>query len=266
MINMSVVSIVKKIILAIVISLYLNSCGIASVPVLKEVSLTIPFRSVFAIEHSTENATDSFLGYNVYYKLYDAANITTIASDKSYITDSTRNPTPSIITSRGFRQFVPTTFNGVSFSSFNDDASDILLSPRPKTSSKTYYIDFSGGINVGTGNTSYDVPGNVNSYISGIGFNRGLHAILIDGTSTTILQRRTSGNNFLPFFNTTGSYTYNLKDADIASMVPTFSTGKDLVVVIAVIPYGIDFVNVQRIYGTIKVSSSTTFDYTRRPN
>lgn len=243
----------------LIFTVFFFSCGISDIPLLQSANVSVIAPGVFKIDHNTANTSDSFTGYNVYYKLYYAYNITTVSSDNSYLTDTTKNPTPGLITGKGFRKLRTVSFNGASFSSFNDDDSEVTLSPRPKSNSQTYYIDLSAGIE------SYTGAANDGDYISGISNDYGFQALLIDGGNTTFLQRQGNGGAIYPFFDTVNK-SYIKTQSDIAAMLDSnFANGNNLIIVIAVIPYGIDFVNVQRIYGDIEVSSPTSFDYTRTP-
>lgn len=251
-------NIILIIFLGVILQSNIISCGISDVPSFLPASISVTTPGVIAISHNTKNTSDSFAGYEVYYKLYLTDNITTISSDRSYITDTIRKPTPSIITGRKFRKLIPVSFNGAEFTSL--EFSQVpLLKPANKSSSITYYIDFSAGTAVYSGNVESS------TFISGSNDEVGYQALLLDNANTTFIHRQFNNNSFNSFFDTKINTSYSVSDNDISSMIGSdFDYGDELLIVLAVLPYGIDFNATQRVYGDIVVSSNTTFDYTRR--
>lgn len=245
-------------VILIFLCMYITTCGISDIPLYDSASIIEIAPGVIKVSHNA-NSDQTFIGYHVYYKLYDSADITTISADKSYITDTTKYPSITTITGKGYRELVTVKFTGTTFI-----ATEKTLKPQIKTSPKTYYFDFSAGTQVYNGKSTLTST----NFIYGINENKSYQALLIeeDTGTTTILHRMLNEGQFKPFFDTQTQPSYSSSDPDVASMIgTTFSPGDKINIVLAVIPYGVDFITVQKIYGDIVLSSETNLDYTIVP-
>lgn len=236
------------------------SCGISDIPSFGTARVSRIATGVFSITHNTSNVSDSFIGYQVYYKFYNDADVKEIETDKDYITDTTRRPSPNTITGKGFRALIPVSYNNSS--SYDTIDRNPLIRPQSKEIAEVYYVDFSTGIE------GYGISIDNNKFLAGNGSEQGYQALLIEenGNKTTYLHRQLNENDTKPFFRSKSSELYEKTDTDISSMLGSqFEFGNFIRIVIAVLPYGLDFSTTQRVYGNIVLSDDTTLDYERTP-
>lgn len=214
----------------------LASCGIPTVTFIAEPIFRTRTGSTLRFDHNTANDTEDFKGYEVYYKIYNAGDPSSqIDSDRSYI-EGAETPGTSRLVVRDFLRMVRTD-NG------DADGSGLLDPPM---------------LPVGSGQRD-------NAFTVSIAFATGQETVIVDnpgeGASSVrlyrqnvLLEEQTPATVF-EGFNETADYNYQPGvdggDADLARMIDDeYDETETTRVAVAVISFGIDATNFQRIYST----------------
>ncbi len=222
------------------------------------------------IEHNTANYIQSFKGYNIYYKLYIEGNTSTVNSDRDYLTSATRTPSESALTTKKFRLLQR--FKNRSTDSVNTQTPHI----KPDNSNKvrkshTTYIDFSASqtiYNPLRNSGDEKIPDDV--YLSPDGLYYNMLFIRYDNDEVKNVEnvKRDTDSPKSFFESKDGSSQYSASDSDIKNMIGSNFNRNDntkLLIVFAVIPYGIDFTAGKISYGPIAVTDSLELDYQNTP-
>ncbi len=253
----------KYLLCGLLIVIIFNGCGLSNITSLNSASIERVEEGVIRINHNTSNI-NNFLGYNIYYKFYNSADASLLQSDKNYITDSTKQPSSSILTTRKFKLIQIVTINPNTLVVTNTNTVP-HITPLRESLDQPYvvYIDFSEGKAV------YPLRETISNSIFSQPNGNEFHVILIkanENNQTSIIRRDHSVNTTPKgFFNSKTMSSYSKKDFDIKTMMKNFKSDDTIQIIFAILPYGIDYVQGQKIYGEISISPEMTIQYKNTP-
>lgn len=216
--------------------LLLSSCGVPTVTFIAEPIYRTPTGSTLRFDHNTANDTEDFKGYELYYKIYNGADPSSeIDGDRSYI-EGAETPGTSRLLLRDFLRMVRTDTGTPS-------GTGLLDPPMLPVSSGQRDNAFTVSVAFATGQDPVVVD------------NPGEGASVRLYRQNVLLQEQNAATTF-EGFSQTSEFNYdpndsNNNDADLARMLnTTYDNLKTTRVAVAVIAYGIDATNFQRIYST----------------
>ncbi len=220
------------------LALFVFSCGLPTLQFFLNAEITVSPNS-FTVSHNPGNNSLpnlAFYGYQLYYKFYSVGDTENPASDRDYLTEEDRVPSPTVLTARRFRRIKLVEFNEDTneFESRNPDDSVFTIASSPE-----FILNFTTGDVLGAGD------------------NLGNQAkIEYNNATSYILHRTLSGDATTSFF---GTFSVPTKDSDddIKSMIPEYVDGENLEVVIAVLPRGLEISSARLTYGIITVASDS---------
>ncbi len=220
------------------LALFVFSCGIPTLQFFLSSRIVVG-PSDFTVTHNSGNNTLpnlAFYGYQLYYKLYKVGDTDTPTSDRDYLTEEDRVPSPTVLNARRFRRIKLVEFNEETneFESRNPDDSVFTID----SSSDEFILNFTTGD------------------VRGAGDNRGNQAKIEYNSATYILHRPLRSDATTSFFGTF-SFPTSKDDDDIKSMIPTYVDGEDLEVLIAILPRGLELSSGRLTYGIITVASDS---------
>lgn len=255
-------------VLLVVLLAALSGCGISSSVSLFPAIVTDTNQGFIQIEHNTSNQMREFKGYNVYYKLYKSGTTATQNADRNYITDSTRPPLESTLTTRNFRPL------------YKFSTSDVLEAQQKPhivpdlqnlAQSYTVYIDYSAANSVYSPlrTQGAEVLADDDYVYTAGGGDRYYNMLMVIYNGGSVQKRlflkRDTASPQKSFFQYPGQQ-YSASDADIKAMIgSSYANGDQLEIIFAVIPYGIDFTAASITYGAITMSKANRLEYDRRP-
>lgn len=220
--------------LLFVLLMLASSCGVPTVTFIAEPLFRTPTGSTLRFDHNTANDTEDFRGYELYYKIYDANDTAEIDSDRSYI-EGADTPGTSRLVLRSFLRMVRTD-TGEPAGTGQLDPPIVPVSSGQRDNAFTVSVDFSAAVET----VLVTNPG------EGASFQLFRQNVL--------LSEQTVATTFDRFLDP-AAYQYDpagsSNDADLAAMLnAAYEDVASYRAAVAVIAYGIDATNFQRIYST----------------
>lgn len=212
------------------------SCGIPTVTFIAEPIFRTPTGSTLRFDHNTANDTEDFKGYEIYYKVYNAVDPSSqIDSDRSYI-EGAETPGTSRLVLRDFLRMVRTD-SGTATGSGLLDPPMIPVGSGQRDNAFTVSIVFASGEDTVVVDNPGEAAGSLRLYRQNV--------LLDEQNPATVFEG----------FNQGGEYNYvpggSGNDADLARMLDSeYDQTETTRVAVAVIAFGIDATNFQRIYST----------------
>ena len=233
--------------LTFLLALILSGCGIPTVTFIAEPIPQQRFGSELRFEHTSENDTEDFKGYELYYKIYNADDTAVIENDQQYI-QAAESPGTARLTNREFLRMVRTE-TGEPGGAGIEEPPMLPVGSSAKGSRFLITVNFSEA----AGTVVVENPGE--SSIDQLLLYR----------QNVLLTEQTEATEFDLFLDP-AAYQYDPQqttnnDADLAEMLnDAYDETNRYRAAVVVIAYGVDATDFQRIYSTPVYLTSPTFE------
>lgn len=218
--------------LAAALILTLAGCGIPSVSFIADPIPLSQTGSTLRFRHDTENDSEDFKGYELYYKIYNANDLATIDGDRSFI-EGADTPGTGRLTSREFLRMVRTD-DGLPSGDGLEDPPMLPVSASARDQGFEVSVDFSAAAQ------------------TVVVTNPGESAASVQLFRQSVLIEEQSAQSFDLFLDPAGfQYTPGDpgSDADLALMLnEAYDPVNTYRATVWAIAYGLDATNFQRIY------------------
>ena len=213
------------------------SCGVPTITYIAEPIYRTPTGSTLRFDHNSSNDSEDFKGDDLYYKIYNANDTSSIDSDRSYVEGADTPGTSRLVVSNFLRMV--RTQTGEPSGTGQTDPPVLPVGSGSRDNSFTISVDFSAAAQTVVVTNPGESTTSVSLYRQNV--------LLGDQTAATEFDRFLDPDAFqyLPGAPETEN------DADLAKMLTTgYDETATYLAAVAVIAYGVDSTNFQQIYST----------------
>lgn len=219
------------------VALVALSCGVPTITYIAEPIYRTPTGRTLRFDHNTANDSEDFRGYDLYYKVYNANDNASIDSDRSYL-EGAETPGTSRLVVRNFLRMVRTN-TGEPTGTGESDPPILRVGSGSRDDSFTISVDFSAAAQTVVVTNPAESAGTVTLFRQNV--------LVNEQTPATVFDRFLDPDAFQYIPGAPDSEN----DADLAKMLNAeYDPTSTYRAAVAVIAYGVDATNFQKIYST----------------